>query len=558
MASPSLSPLHRQLARVRRRLFWQTLVTSLLQCTAAALLLSAAWFLLQRLLLPASTDGLRWAVAGGLVGAGLLSASLLAFLRAPSKLAAALSLDERFGLKERVTTSLTLDAAQAQSPAGQALLADVDQRLARLDVDSRFPVHVSWPTALVPAGAAVLALAACFYNPPHTPATPSPQAEKPLTAAEARDVEQKVKELQNRAREPRPPDQPRSPELQKLDAEWENIVGKPRETRTQVRELVKDLTALEDLMKDREKELAARAQAIQDQLKQMEDMARKQGQKDGPAKDLENALAEGKLDQAKEEIERLAKKLQNNELSDKDKEHLEQQLQDLQEKLERLAQQKDREDQLQKLAKEGKLDPETLKRELDLLHQQNDKLKDLQDLANQLGQCQQCLKKGDGRGAAGSLQRAGDLLRDLDLQENELEEIQDKLQQLVDARDSLCKACDGPGDPYRDSAGGDNPVPGRGRRPEGQPRASGSYQAKEKVDVDRKGQVRIESYVPGQSYTPRPATELAGEIQQAAQEAPQAIEQQRIPRAAREMAKGYFRNLGGQKDPEAKKDTKPN
>lgn len=44
---------------------------------------------------------------------------------------------------------------------------------------------------------------------------------------------------------------------------------------------------------------------------------------------------------------------------------------------------------------------------------------------------------------------------------------------------------------------------------------------------------------------------MEGEIKQASQEAPQAIETQRIPKAARDMAKGYFRNLGGQ-------DAKPN
>ena len=45
---------------------------------------------------------------------------------------------------------------------------------------------------------------------------------------------------------------------------------------------------------------------------------------------------------------------------------------------------------------------------------------------------------------------------------------------------------------------------------------------------------------------------MAGEIKQASQEAPEAIEQQRIPKDARDIAKGYFRNLGGQRDAEEK------
>jgi len=46
---------------------------------------------------------------------------------------------------------------------------------------------------------------------------------------------------------------------------------------------------------------------------------------------------------------------------------------------------------------------------------------------------------------------------------------------------------------------------------------------------------------------------MEGEIKSASQEAPEAIEQQRIPKAAREMSKGYFKNLGGQKEQQKEK-----
>ncbi len=45
--------------------------------------------------------------------------------------------------------------------------------------------------------------------------------------------------------------------------------------------------------------------------------------------------------------------------------------------------------------------------------------------------------------------------------------------------------------------------------------------------------------------------------EQAAQEAPEAIEQQRIPKAAREMAKGYFRNLSAPREPAKQEGAKP-
>ena len=165
MASAKVSLLHRQIARVHHRLILQTLLNALAWCWALAILLSAGWFLLQPYLMDGPPDWLRWTVAAGLLGAGTLLGVVLGLVRGPSQLMAALSLDSAFGLKERVTTSLTLAPEQAVSPAGQALLADVNQRINDLDVGSRFPVRLSWSAALVPVCAALLAVVAIFYQP---------------------------------------------------------------------------------------------------------------------------------------------------------------------------------------------------------------------------------------------------------------------------------------------------------------------------------------------------------------------------------------------------------
>src|SRR5207244_6802713 len=97
-------------------------------------------------------------------------------------------------------------------------------------------------------------------------------------------------------------------------------------------------------------------------------------QQERPAKHLQKALSEGKFDKAREELERISKRIKNNQMSAKEKEQLQKQLEKLQQKLERLAQQKDKEEQLRK----KNLDPETLKRELAEMKKQNEKLKDLQ------------------------------------------------------------------------------------------------------------------------------------------------------------------------------------
>jgi hypothetical protein len=90
--------------------------------------------------------------------------------------------------------------------------------------------------------------------------------------------------------------------------------------------------------------------------------------------------------------------------------------------------------------------------------------------------------------------------------------------------------------------------PGAGRRPLGEKGAFKSFDAKAKTEFDAKGKKIFDGYAPGQSFKKKSTVEIEGEIRQAAQEAPEAVEQQRIPKAYRESAKGYFRNLGGQGD----------
>ena len=64
--------------------------------------LAVVWFFVQPFVLNEPPASLRWSVTGGLLGAATVLALILAVLRAPSKLAAALSLDERFGLEGRL------------------------------------------------------------------------------------------------------------------------------------------------------------------------------------------------------------------------------------------------------------------------------------------------------------------------------------------------------------------------------------------------------------------------------------------------------------------------
>jgi hypothetical protein len=568
MAHSSATPFDRQLTRVRRRLFLQTLLEMLVWCWIGALALSAGWFLTEPYLRLDAEAWLRWTVAGGLLGVGFVLAIVLAALRVPSRVAAALALDERFGLKERVTTTLTLTEAQLASPAGQALVSDVNARIGSLCVRDRFPVRIPWLAAVVPVCALVLVLLAFFYKPllNETQAeTKEALADSPVAKAE---IEKALRTLQKKPAK-KAGEQPKSEELRRLEAELDKLAQKPHETKEEARELVKDITHAEDEVRKREKQLADRADALKAQMKQAERLSKK-NKKDGPAKKLDNALDRGEFKKAKEEAERLGKQLQadeevarlrkkskddklneeqkkelreqldklkDQELSREQKERMEQQLQDVKDKLERLTLSEEAKERLRELERQGAISKDELDRELDQLAKNMDKidpqtLQELKELAEKLGECQKCMQEGKDGEAAQKMAEAAEKLAKLD-RNGEGQALKQQLQQLQAARKAVCQALDG------------KPVPGAGKRPESK---EGDTKAKEEwahSEMD-KGRLQVIDHVPGDGFKgPRKPAEMTEEIRRAAQEEPEAIDRQRMPRSASEMARGFFDKLRG-------------
>jgi hypothetical protein len=556
--------IDRQVTRVRRRLVIQLLLRNLAAAWAVGLLLCAGWMLVQPYVLPNSLPSLNWWVLGCAVGVFSGFAILQTARRAPSRTDAALALDDRFGLRERVVTVLSLTPDLDATPAAAALLSDAQNRIKPLKVREKFPVGLPLSSALVPAGGLAVALIALFYH-PSFPVAQGETGESRLAPQTKKDVEKKLEELTRKARTPeKPGERQKSEDLKRLEARLDEIAKKPRDTTQQLRDRIKDMTPLEEEFKKLERDRAEKARMLQQQLQTKDKMEPNDVPKDGPAKEFSKALSEGDLQQAKDQLDKLMKKVQNNELTQQEKEQLGKQLDSLAKKMERAAEQKNKQEQLKKLAQQGKLSPEALEREMEKIKKDNEKLKDLQKLAQKLGQCQQCMKAGEMDQAAKALGEAGEQLSQMDLDEKEIDDLKDQLDRLKNVRNSMCKACDGDGesdaenlnysDKLQNSKG--KAEGAMGRRPDGQQGKIRDYDARQQAQFNNKGKKVFDGYAPGQAFKSKPTSELAGDIQQAAQQAPDAIEVQRIPKAARDMAKGYFKNLGGQKDEPAKEGPK--
>jgi hypothetical protein len=581
MAIAPTSPVRRQVSRAGQRLFLQALLDHLVWCWAGALLAAVVWFLVQPYLLGKAEDWVRWAVAAGFFVFATGLAIGLVWRRAPSQVEAALELDGRFQLRERVTTSLTLPADFEQSPVGQALIADANDRVAKLNVGSRFPVRLSWNALIVPGCAALLGLVSIFYNPDLSSAQATPPKPKEETKfVPAEQVRQDVNNLKKLTKA-KWFENPKTDEERLLRREIERLLEAPepknedqeRERKQKIQEIKNNLQDRLNEMKDEQE----RKKAAQDQLKKLGERAKEQGEK-GPADQVQNALNQGDPEKAAAEMKQLAEKLKNDKLDPKEREQLQKQLDDLKKELDNAADQKAQQDELQKDRDNLKKDEEQLnkdKNDLDKKKDELDKKKndgkiDPKEAADQeqaiqkdkqaLDQKQQALEqqqqKLDKKGAelkenGEKLQDLKEIAKDLDGAKKDLDkgDNKDAGQKLDAAADKLQKL-GGNNDPdmkqLKEGLGGGG-EPKDIARPFAKDGKTNSKDDKLKGDHDWNQGATKASEVSGGSFKKIKASEVQGHFEQARQSAGEVIERQQIPEDGAPFVKGYVENLGSGK-----------
>lgn len=550
MSATPRKQIEHQIQRVRRRMLLCKLLEYLVGFWALGLVVCAAWFLARPYVTTAAADWARYGIPGGVMVGATLAALLWTFLRAPHSLTASLALDQEFGLQERVTTFAMLTADQLNSPAGAALLEDVKEKVANLDVPSRFPVGLRLSRGLMPVGAGLLALAASFFNPTLGASSNRPDP-KQSAVVDPKEVQQQLDNLRKVVKKETDDDDPlKSKELEELEKEWDKLVHKALDpnNKEQVRERTTELAKLGEKIEKRVNDLKDKSSNLKKALDRMQ--LDKLGKKlqDGPAKDLEDALAKGKFDKAREVLEKLQKDLENNKLSKDEQQKLGDQMKELQDKLKRLTDQKDRKDQLQKDFDDGKITKDQLDRELAEMKQEAQELQDLQELADLLGECKECLGAGNSLKAGQRIKGALEKIKSMELSDAEMKRLLSDQTILRGALDGMCEACNGDCD-----ANGNRNGLGKGRRPGGirpvgEDPDSKNVDTREKAVVDPNGQQFIAGFTRGGTFKKVPSAEVGGAFRKAVQDAPEAIERQRIPSDAEGQVRGYFQKLGRQKD----------
>lgn len=561
----NLSPIDQGIKTARRRLVAQSLVNRITLAWAVALGIGLGWVLIEPLLMPSAAPNLKWWVVGSFLAVSTIFALVWTFRTAPSKTMIALEIDGRFELRERMTTALGLDETHRATSAGQAVLADAVASIIALKFNEKFPVKARWTASLPPVIAGMIALALLFAAPDQIRQAVAGNDSKSKRLEPLPIAKQEPLKKANPFAKPKVENelerQNKSDKLKDLEAELDKLGEKfnksldPNE-QNKAREKVTELTKMEDKLKSLSEEKFKKLSQLDQKMQELERLNRDPDFQSGPAKELNNALSKGDLKKAKEEVDELRKKAKKDELKPQDAKKLEKQLEKMKNEIERLSRDKEKEKKLQdmiKMAKEQGKDAESLERELEKLKEENASSdKEMQDLAEKMQKAKDALEKGNMEDLADQLEKIGSQMKDIEGELQDLEDVQQYLQKLKGEKKRACAECEGDGefDPNcepkrKDGAKWTNKGnPGMGER--GEQKDETSYiEEKMKSPFDPRGKKVYGGGVRGPAFTKKSTVELGKQIQEAVQEAPQAVDAQRLPRDARDSVKEYFENLGG-------------
>jgi chemotaxis protein histidine kinase CheA len=562
MIRPQISPFEARVRQARRRLVIQLLLNRLGVAWGCALAVGLLWMLVEPFAVPGAAASLKWMVLASAAGMGTIAALWAARRAAPTPLFAALAIDQRFDLKERVTTALGLSPHIQSSPAGQALMADANAKLEKLAVGDKFPVRVGWRALFLPAQAAAIALLA-LYPPSILTSLAGGESKKDDDQATAENKDAPSKPAMPRTFIKPPIERPnKSEELRQLEAELEKLYaehnkqdGSEKDKPEQVRERQEQIAKAEERLRKREQEMAEKFQRLQEQMDKLTELEQGEALKDGPAKEFEQALAKGDLKKAQDEAEKLQKKAKDNKLDAKDQEQLKKQMEDMEKKLDRAKREQEQKKQdlkdLIEKAKRENRDADSLERELKNLMNDQQMTKEMQELSKCIKGVKQSLDMNDFDGVAEQLGQMAKQLGDIQDDLKDLEDIEEHLQNLKQMKKEGCKECEGQckgKGPGKDKDDADGYAEGAtGRRPENKDAVTkpGDEQ-RIRGFFDPKGRKTYGGATTGPAFKKASSVEMAGDIRQAVQDAPDAVEVQRLPKAARDMVKEYFEKLGNQ------------
>lgn len=436
--------LRAQVARAQRRLILQQFLAALVWALFVTLLIAVGAVAVPMIwAMPIDTAVWNWSWIGGALAAATLGAVIWTVIWHRTGLDAAIEIDRRYGLKERVSSTLALDQDEIDSDMGRALVDDAVRRVERIDVRERFRVKGHWTNLLPILPAIAVFLLMALGN----PATRSEQEADAAFISTQKQIKNSTEKLKEKLAERRK----KAEQAGLKDAEdlFKKIeAGVSELNRRDEADRKKAMAKLNDLaeeLKKRRQELGSPDQ-VRNQLDSLKNI------KPGPAAKMAKAIKDGDFAEALDELKKLQDQLRDESLSDQQRAALAGQLNEMAEKLQQMADaheqaKKDLQQQIEKRLANGDRDgARKLQEKLNQLKLQNDKMDRLRQMANQLGQCAQSAGSGQGQQAAAQLGELAGVLEQMQTEMDELEMLEDAMAQIGECKGAMsCGNCNGLG-----------------------------------------------------------------------------------------------------------------
>lgn len=490
---------------------------------------------------------------GGCLVAAFAAAGIYAFVKAPSVEAVAAELDRRFGLRERLSSSIAMTEVDRDSDFGLALLADADKKAAKVDVAEKFrlkPTKIGWlPMSMVPVLVVVLMLAEPMSE---TSASTTPKVDK----TEVKQVLTAASKLKKRIQQQR-----RKAEAEGLK-EAEDMFKKME---SQLDKITKasDMNRKDAMieMNDLKKQLEERRSQLGSTEQMKRALSQMKGLEAGPGDKVAKAIEQGNLAKAKDMVKDLADKMRQGELSEAEKEQLKNQVQQMQKALEDAVKEhkkkeKELKDQIEQARREGRSgDAAKMQQKLNQMQQKNSQMQNMQQMAESMKNAAEACENGDAGQAADALQQMSDQLGQMQQEMSELEDLDSALDSLSESKSQMrcqqcegggCKECQGQGQGQGFGQGqgqgqGLGRGTGQGDRPESETDTN-TYETQVRGKV-KKGKAVITGFADGPNRKGITREDVKQAIQGSLSEKSDPSENQTLPRAEREHAQQYFDQL---------------
>jgi hypothetical protein len=475
-------------------------------------------------------------------------------LRQPSRMHAALLIDERLELKERFSTTIMIDGSE--DPFARAAQNQARNHANSMRLDSHFPIRFSSRWYYTASSWAILFAIFIFL--------PQQDLFGYISKKNVRDQEtirrEVAKDAIKKAATPiklalkRLGDEGLSSDLAKLDPLMNREL--PEDAK---RQAIRKLGDISDKLKKLQATTKMESVEIAKQM-----MRQLKGTPQGLSQKLGMELAKGNFSKASDMLRQLQKQMEDGKLTDDQKKRLSKQLKDLATQLKDLA---EKNGQLEKeLAKMGlgknlsKLSPKQLQQALQKKGLTSDQIKKLMKKASSCkSACNSCSQLGAAMASAGSAGAGGDQLSELMDQLNAMEAMSQQMQMAQASIDEISRAigclgkgmCQGGGCTKPWSAGPSNkwgkgsggPGKGQGARETADGGKFSTKNTKVTSKTEKPGPIVASWYFKGEQVKGNAQRDYSAVVEAGRDSAAEAISENQIPRKYEDTVKKYFGGL---------------